>query len=351
MNSVNGVLRQILLHIRLNFRSPMAMLYQYLFPTVFLVAFRTVYRHERFPLVLHIGELLTITILGSAAFGLPTGIVSDRERGIWRRYKILPVSSFSILAGTLASRYFLLLTAGIVQLALAIAAGMPMLAHPFQLWATFTVSAVTFMGVGLDLAMLGSTVPAVEALGQCIFIPMLTIGGVAFPSSSLPGWAQHLSVFLPGRYSVEAIEACVTGTPVAARFDISALLAIAVTGIAAGLLAFRWDTRQRPSPWLALALVGWMMVGVIAESRGIVYSRALLEARFIKEHVVDSGYFSRYHLALSDAEIDMGMEAPGFPLPRSEGTKMSALPRPEFEGLHAIEHETRKDGTAHGAVH
>ena len=267
---MRGVPEQILLHIRLNFRGRMAMLYQYLFPVIFLVAFRTVYRQERSPLVLHFGELLTITILGSAAFGLPSGIVSDRERGIWRRYKILPVSPFAILAGTLVTRYLLLLTAGFLLLVLAMAAGMPMPAHPLAMWGAFTVSAIAFMGVGLDLAMLANTVPAVQALGQCVFIPMLIVGGVALPLSSLPVWAPHLSAFLPGRYSVEAIQTCVTGSPGAGAFDIVALLAIAATGAAAGLLAFRWDSRQRTSRWVAVAILGWIAVGIVAESRGLL---------------------------------------------------------------------------------
>ena len=275
---MQGVLRQIVLHIRLNFRSRMAMLYQYLFPTIFLVAFWTVYRQEKFPLALHLGELLTITILGSAAFGLPSGIVSDRERGIWRRYKVLPVSSFSILSGTLVTRYLLLLTAGILQVALAMAAGTPMPKHLFAMWAAFTISAIAFMGIGLNLAMLAHNVPAVQALGQCIFIPMLIVGGVAVPLSSLPGWAQHLSAFLPGRYSVEAIQACMTGVPSAAGFDALALLAIGATGAAAGLLAFRWDNRQRPSLWVAVAILGWLLAGVAAEMRGAIQPASILRS-------------------------------------------------------------------------
>ena len=60
--------------------------------------------------------------------------------------------------------------------------------------------------------MMADNVPAVQALGQCIFLPMLIIGGVAVPLASLPEWAQHLSAFFPGRYAVEALQACVTGS-------------------------------------------------------------------------------------------------------------------------------------------
>lgn len=240
------------------------MLYQYLFPTIFLVAFWTVYRQERFPLALHIGQLLTVTILGSACFGFASGIVNERERGIWRRYKVLPVAPVSILAGTMVTRYLLLMTAGFLQLVLASLAGMPMPAHPLALWLTFTISAIAFMGVGLDLAMLAGNVPAVQALGQCVFLPMLIVGGVAVPLSSLPGWAQHLSAFMPGTYAVQAMQACVTGNG-EVGFDALVLVLIGVMGAAAGLLAFRWDTRQRPNAWIALALFGWLLAGAASE--------------------------------------------------------------------------------------
>jgi ABC-type multidrug transport system permease subunit len=271
--AIRGVLRQILIGVRLNFRNSMALIYGYLFPAIFLVAFRTLYRQERVPLALHAGELLTVTILGGACFGLPTGIVSDRERGVWRRYKMLPVSSLGVLGGTLVTRYMLLLSAGFLQLGLAMVSGMPAPQHPFALWATFSLAAIAFMGIGLDIAMLAANVPAVQALGQCIFLPMLIIGGVAVPLSSLPDWAQHLSAFFPGRYSVAAIQTCVTGASAApARFDLLALLIIGSAGAGAGILAFRWDIRQRPSPWVAATVVGWLIVGLAAEYRGRIHT-------------------------------------------------------------------------------
>jgi ABC-type multidrug transport system permease subunit len=269
---MRGLWRQIVLSIRLNFRNRMALIYGYLFPAVFLLAFRTLYRQERVPLALHLGELLTVTILGGACFGLPTGIVSDRERGVWRRYRMLPVSPLGVLGATLVTRYLLLLTAGLLQVGLAVASGMPVPRHPLALWAAFSVAAIAFMGIGLDIAMLAANVPAVQALGQCIFLPMLIVGGVAVPLSSLPSWAQHVSAFLPGRYAVEAIQASVTSagaTPT--KFDVLELLAIGAAGAAAGILAFRWDTRQRTSPWVAVAVIGWLIAGAAAESHGSIH--------------------------------------------------------------------------------
>ena len=257
----------------------MALLYGYLFPTIFLVAFAVLYRHEAIPLVRHMGELLTVTALGGACFGLPTAMVSERERGVWRRFRLTPVSTVQLVAGTILTRYFLLVTAALLQIALAMGIGMPLPDHLVDLWLAFTLVSFAFLGLGLVIAMLADNVPAVQALGQSIFLPMLIIGGVAVRLESLPAWAQHVSAFFPGRYAVEAIQVTVNGNGLGdARFSLLALLLIGFAGCLAGAKLFRWDAEQRfvdrsGKRWLGLALAAWVEVGIMAESTGQIFNR------------------------------------------------------------------------------
>jgi ABC-2 type transport system permease protein len=176
---------QLAMALRLHFRNKLALIYSYVFPTLFLLAFWVLYRYDQVPLARHIGELLTVTALGGACFGLPTSLVSERERGVWRRYRLAPVRTGQIVASTLVARYALLVLAAVLQLTLAMALGMPLPRHPVELWLAFTAVAIAFLGLGMVIAMLANTVPAVQALGQCIFLPMLIIGGVAVPLASL----------------------------------------------------------------------------------------------------------------------------------------------------------------------
>src|SRR6185436_12673080 len=260
---MNGWLHQLEITLRLHFRNKMALLYGYLFPLMFLVVFWVLYRHERVPLASHMGELLTVTALGGACFGLPTTMVSERERGVWRRYRLAPVSTATLVASTVAARYCILITAGLLQLGLALAVGMPMPRHPFDLLIVFTFVSFAFIGLGLVMAMMADNVPAVQALGQCIFLPMLIIGGIAVPIASLPDWAQHLSQFFPGRYAVEALQACIVGPGLSATgFELLALLIIGTGGAVAGAKMFRWDAQQRfvergGKAWVAVALAAW----------------------------------------------------------------------------------------------
>jgi ABC-type transport system involved in cytochrome c biogenesis permease component len=270
MNSLAQLVRSSLL---LHYRNRLALIYGYLFPAIFLAAFWVLYRHEPVPLLRHFGQLMTVTILGSACFGLPTTIVSERERGMWRRYRLTPTGLGHIVFGTVLARYLIILGAGILQLVLAIAAGMSAPSHSLELAVAFTFVAFALIGVGLMIATMADNVPAVQALGQCIFLPMLIIGGVAVPLSSLPEWAQKLSAFFPGRYAVASLQACTDGTGLASvRFDLLALAVLGAAGCFAGTKLFRWDAGQRfrsisGHAWLIPPLLAWLAIGGLAELR------------------------------------------------------------------------------------
>ncbi len=270
---MKGFLTHLAVSWRLHLRNRMALAYGYVFPLMFLGVFLVLYRNEAVPLHRHLGELLTVTILGGACFGLPTTLVSEREQGVWRRYRLTPVPLGVLLTSTIVARFGIIASAGLLQLATALAFGLPMPTHPVALAAAFAVSALAFIGLGLLLAMLADTVPAVQALGQCVFLPMLVIGGVAVPLASLPEWAQRLANFFPGRYAVEAMQAAATGADLSAlSFQLPVL---ALTGLAAALAAmklFRWDLGQRFATlrgkgWLALILAVWLVAGSLAGVR------------------------------------------------------------------------------------
>ncbi|MEP6914190.1 MAG: ABC transporter permease [Acidobacteriota bacterium] len=321
---MNGMLQQFRLSLRLHYRNKMALLYSYLFPLIFLIAFWVLYRHENVPLVRHMGELFTVGVLGGACFGLPTTMVSERERGVWRRYRLAPVSTATLVVSTIVARYCILVTSALLQLALALALGMPMPAHPLDLAVAFTFVSFGFVGLGLVMAMMADNVPAVQALGQCIFLPMLIIGGVAVPLNSLPIWAQHVSAFFPGRYAVEALQSCVNGNGLGtARFDLLALLMIGAAGCLAGSKMFRWDAQQRFSTrsgkaWVTVAIAAWAAVGLLAESRGRIVTRVPESQAVVRSPAARSAV-PGITPKLSAAEIAAGNAA---------GAKAAAPPEP-----------------------
>jgi len=270
----NGWMRHFLLSIDLNFRNPQAIVYGYLVPIIFLFAFGSVFRADDPPVLAQMGQITTITILGGACFGLPTALVAERERGIWRRYRLLPVSTPWLVLSTMLARILIVASSLLVQIALARALfGTPFPAHPGAAVVAFLFVTAAFLGIGLLIAALADNVPAVQALGQCIFLPMILIGGVGVPLVALPLWAQRIAGFMPGRYAVEVLQSCfsaATGLQ-GAGFRLAALAIIGLAAGVSGAKLFRWEQGGKiPSStaWVTAALASWAAVGIIAWQTG-----------------------------------------------------------------------------------
>src|SRR5258707_448770 len=146
--------------------------------------------------------------LVGACCGMPTAMVAERERGVWRRYRLLPTAIGGIILSSMVGRFIIVLTAAVMQILLAkwiYKTTLP--THPIGMFVAFTFVAFSFFGLGLVISMLASTLPAVQALGQAVFLPMIMIGGVGVPLYRLPPWAQHVAGVFPGRYAVESLDA------------------------------------------------------------------------------------------------------------------------------------------------
>ncbi len=255
------------------FRNPMALIYGWLFPLIFLAGFWALYADDPLPLALHAGQFFTITILGSAAFGLPTQMVAEREAGLWRHYALTPAPRWRFVLALVLARAVLLAGALILQHVAARALGMPALPHPVSTTLALIVASLCFLCIGALIGSLVGNVPAVQALGQCIFLPMLIIGGVAVPLASLPDWALPLSNLLPGRHAVVAIQTAVTGTGTrAAGFELAMLAGHGALALVAAVLLFRWEPGGRVQMgrrgwWLVLLAAAWLALAGLAHSR------------------------------------------------------------------------------------
>jgi ABC-type transport system involved in cytochrome c biogenesis permease component len=272
--SLNGWIRHFLLSIYLNFQNPQAIVYGYLVPVIFLLAFGSVFRADSPPLLPQMGQILTITILGGACFGLPTALVAERERGIWRRYRLLPISIPWLVLSAMLARVLIVASAALVQIALARAIfGTPLPLHPGAAGLAFLFVTGAFLGIGFLIAALADNVPAVQALGQCIFLPMIMIGGVGVPLAFLPVWAQRVAGFMPGRYAVEVLQPCFNAPNGlrGAGFRLAVLAAIGLAAGVAGAKLFRWEAGRGMHSarwWVAAALAAWAAVGAIAWATG-----------------------------------------------------------------------------------
>ena len=275
---MKGFLNHLMISLRLTYRNKQALIVSYIYPLAFLFMFGSLLSGTQNPLEEFLGQLLTMTALGASCFGLPITLVTERERGIWRRYRLVPLTTGWFVASTLLGRFVVVITSALLQIALAIKIyHMPLPLHPVELMVAFTFACFALMGVGLVIATMANNTASVQAMAQSIFLPMMVLGGVGIPLwlPNLPKWMPHVAAFLPGRYAVEALQACATNVG-GLEQKLFHLLALALFGGACCLIAsklFRWETQQKLGAsakwWLLLAILPWAAVGLAAEYLGL----------------------------------------------------------------------------------
>ncbi len=220
------------------------------------------------------GQLLTVSTLGGACFGLPVTLVTERERGVWRRYRLAPLATGWFVASLMLARFAMIFSSALLLLGVAMGFGMPMPVRPFELLAAYTVTAFAFLSLGLVIAMLASSAGAVQGMGQCLFLPMIILGGVGVKIEQLPQWGKHVAAFLPSHYAVRVLSECIVkrGAGLYSAYSQFDLIALTVIGLSCCLISvklFRWDSDQKTSlgtkAWALLALLVWAGVGLSAE--------------------------------------------------------------------------------------
>ena len=215
-----------------------------------------------------LGAVLTLTVMGSF-WGLSVQIVTFREQGILRRFRVAPIGAGAILASSILSNYFLILPVSVFEI---IVCHWAFHMHTWgNLWAMFlliTFGSAAFAAFGLIVASVTNTMQETQMINNLIWMGFLFLSGATVPLAIFPGWIQRFALFIPATYLATGLESAATNL---ASFG---EVVTDVTALALGLLVafeisrqlFRWEPEakapRRAKLWAIAALVPFLVFGV-----------------------------------------------------------------------------------------
>ncbi|WP_020471085.1 ABC transporter permease [Zavarzinella formosa] len=183
-------------------------------------------------------------------WGLESGLLflRERQRGLWRRVRVAPVSLTTVLFGRA------LATASIALLQIACTFAFGNLVFGVTItgsWWGFIGLAVTVSllaaGTGLCVAAIGGTEARARSMFIVVILGLSMLGGLWLPAFLLPVWVQDVSQALPTSWAMRGMDAVTwQGQDFARMFP--SLLAVSLFAIAFMALAigrFHWAERQR----------------------------------------------------------------------------------------------------------
>src|SRR6202521_1639193 len=150
--------------------------------------------------------VLALTVMGSF-WGLSVQLVTFREQGILRRFRVTPVGASAMLASSLLSNYFLTLPTVVIEFFLSRwVFHMSGLGNLISVFVLVTLGTVSFASLGLIVASVTNTMQETQIINQIIWFVFLFISGATIPFPVLPGMVQAFAVFLPATYLVSGLQ-------------------------------------------------------------------------------------------------------------------------------------------------
>ncbi|GAG56685.1 unnamed protein product [marine sediment metagenome] len=267
---MNAFINHFSFEFRTVIRNKMLLLTNYLLPLGFyammgllMTEINPAFRETMIP------AMVVFAILVATILGLPDPLVTARDAGIFRSYKINGVTAFSILVIPALTT---ILHTAVVTIIITTTAPLFFDAPPPVNWpgfvVTFLLMAFACAGLSVLIGVVSSSSRMTVMWSQLIFLPSMLLGGMMVPYNILPEAMGKIAQLLPATHAMNAFRGL--AQDLTADFNpLGSLIILMASGVLAFGLAiylFNWDRRnttQRGHPLMALLVLLPYIIGIL----------------------------------------------------------------------------------------
>jgi len=266
---------------RLALRTPVFIFFSVGMPLALLIGICAFIGHDNPAIIPRVlSSVLALTVMGSF-WGLSMQLVTYREMGILRRFRLAPVGAGTLLASSILSNYFLTLPTVIVQFLLARwVFHMPQWGNLFGVFVMVTLGTVTFASLGLIVASITNTAQETQMINQALWFVFLFLGGATIPLGDFPGWLKRAALFVPATYLMTGLERVLVSEDSIFYLgsNILSLAGCAAIAFVISQQLFRWDpgskAPRRAKLWAASTVLPFLLLGLWEMNHGGLRSLA-----------------------------------------------------------------------------
>jgi len=202
--------------------------------------------------------MIVFTIMVSTLLGMPNPIVSSREKGIYRSYKIYGVDSKAVLFIPVITTAIHITIVSMIIILTSVTifhASMPQNYLGFVL--SYLIILFSFLGLGTLLGVCSPNSRITVLLAQLIFLPSMMLGGIMMPTEILSKNIQKIANIFPSTHSMNLFNTIAFNTKAFSN-STGSLLTMICGGVLSFVLAtylFTWDTSSEKASKKIIGLV------------------------------------------------------------------------------------------------
>ncbi|MFJ6266049.1 ABC transporter permease [Lysinibacillus xylanilyticus] len=199
---VNSFLKQLNIEFKIYIRQPLYLLFSIVMPVANLIIFGSMYSQQKYSgqdfFSMFIPGFCVLILYATAVFNVGNQIVSDREKGIYKRILVTPITLARFVSAILikalitaiASFSLILLTTNLL-----FNINFSFETIPFILG--YFVMTIYALLVGIGISLLISKMTTYTSVMMGLFFPLFILSDAAIPIQLLPEWLQGISIVNP----------------------------------------------------------------------------------------------------------------------------------------------------------
>jgi ABC-2 type transport system permease protein len=280
------------MRIRITLRNKAFLFFSLVMPMAFFFLYCGVLAKGEIPKVRYLlGPVIAMSVMGTF-WGLSAQIVTWREQGILRRFRLAPIPASSMIGSSVLANMLLILPTVVLELALA--------RFVYHLKDFGNLGGVIFMALigigafaslGLIVASVTNTMQETQIINQLLWFALIFLSGATVPLPVLPHAAQRVALFLPATYLVNALQEAMVhkASLFSLGANIGSLLAWGILAFTISSLLFRWEPEAKlprnAKLWAASTILPFVLLGFWENYNGklLKHAATMLEERPVEK--------------------------------------------------------------------
>jgi ABC-2 type transport system permease protein len=269
------------MRIRITLRNKAFLFFSLVMPMTFFFLYGSVFaKGDPVKVRYLMGPVIAMSVMGTF-WGLSAQIVTWREQGILRRFRLAPISAASMIGSSVLANMLLILPTVIIELALA-----RFLYHVTDFGNVTSVVVLALAGIGsfaslgLIVASVTNTMQETQVINQLLWFAFIFVSGATVPIAELPKIAQRVGLFLPATYLVSGLQRAMVDrkSVFSLGVEIGSLLAWGALAFFISSQLFRWEPEAKlprnAKLWAAATILPFVLLGIWENHNGQLLSRA-----------------------------------------------------------------------------
>lgn len=245
--TVKRLVRQVEIETKLFLRYKDSLFWNFAFPVFFMVLFGLIGfgRGGGVPYInFLLPGIIVMAVMTTCIISTAMDIVSDRNRGVFRRLFVTPLPKWVFLSGKIVSRYFIVLLQTVLLIGIATIFFKVRIGGNYGLfWMILTLGMVCFLSLGFLIASFARRTESMHPISMITFFVMVFLGGTFWPAEMMPGFLTSISSVLPSTHLSAALrKVSMEGAGIAAlRIDMLVLICWLSICFLLSSKFFRWE--------------------------------------------------------------------------------------------------------------